>query len=121
MTGCRYGAKNTLLKNYLGLAESAGAQIHPMTTVTKFAQRSDGLWEVRTRHTGRAVRRKKRTFKVGDRVKIRLTSMTGRVVELRGPLGPKGAQIYGVRYRGKPKPGYPEVREDQLELIPPKS
>jgi cholesterol oxidase len=27
MTGCRYGAKNTLLKNYLGLAESAGAQV----------------------------------------------------------------------------------------------
>src|SRR5947209_4711723 len=45
MTGCRYGAKNTLLKNYLGLAESAGAQIHPMTTVTKFWQRSDGLWD----------------------------------------------------------------------------
>jgi cholesterol oxidase len=62
MTGCRYGAKNTLLKNYLGLAESAGTHIHPMTTVTKFAQRPDGLWEVRTRHTGRAVRRKKRTF-----------------------------------------------------------
>ncbi len=62
MTGCRYGAKNTLLKNYLGLAESAGAQIHPMTTVTKFAHRSDGLWEVRTKHTGRLVRRKKRTF-----------------------------------------------------------
>jgi cholesterol oxidase len=62
MTGCRYGAKNTLLKNYLGLAESAGAQIHPMTTVTKFAQRPDGLWEVRTKHTGRLVRRKKHTF-----------------------------------------------------------
>src|SRR5271163_312142 len=62
MTGCRYGAKNTLLKNYLGLAESAGAQIHPMTTVTKFAQRPDGLWEVRTKHTGRLLRRKKRTF-----------------------------------------------------------
>src|ERR1700741_624994 len=62
MTGCRYGAKNTLLKNYLGLAESAGAQIHPMTTVTKFAQRPDGLWEVRTKHTGRVLRRKKRTF-----------------------------------------------------------
>ena len=25
MTGCRYGAKNTLVKNYLGLAETAGA------------------------------------------------------------------------------------------------
>src|SRR6202171_812792 len=27
MTGCRYGAKNTLLKNYLGLAESAGGPL----------------------------------------------------------------------------------------------
>ena len=62
MTGCRYGAKNTLLKNYLGLAESAGAQIHPMTTVTGFKQRADGLWEVKTAHTGRLLRRKRRTF-----------------------------------------------------------
>jgi cholesterol oxidase len=62
MTGCRYGAKNTLLKNYLGLAESAGTQVHPMTTVTKFWLRSDGLWEVRTKHTGRVLRRERRTF-----------------------------------------------------------
>lgn len=62
MTGCRFGAKNTLLKNYLGLAESAGAQIHPMTTVTSFKQRADGLWEVKTAHTGRLLRRKRRTF-----------------------------------------------------------
>ncbi|MGH8894129.1 MAG: NAD(P)-binding protein, partial [Actinomycetes bacterium] len=32
MTGCRYGAKNTLPKNYLWLAEHAGAQVHPLTT-----------------------------------------------------------------------------------------
>jgi cholesterol oxidase len=62
MTGCRYGAKNTLLKNYLGLAETAGAQVHPMTTVTSFGQRGDGLWEVQTVRTGRRVRRQKRTF-----------------------------------------------------------
>ena len=62
MTGCRYGAKNTLLKNYLGLAESAGAQVIPMTTVTGFEQRSDGLWEVRTARTGAWLRRKRRTF-----------------------------------------------------------
>ena len=62
MTGCRYGAKNTLVKNYLGLAESAGAQVHPMTTVTGFEQRSDGLWEVHTARTGRTLRRKRRTF-----------------------------------------------------------
>jgi cholesterol oxidase len=62
MTGCRYGAKNTLVKNYLGLAESAGAQIHPMTTVTSFQQRPDGVWEVETARTGRLLRRKRRTF-----------------------------------------------------------
>ncbi|OBA87395.1 cholesterol oxidase [Mycobacteriaceae bacterium 1482268.1] len=62
MTGCRYGAKNTLVKNYLGLAERAGAQVHPMTTVTGFKQRPDGLWEVKTAHTGRLLRRKRRTF-----------------------------------------------------------
>ncbi len=62
MTGCRHGAKNTLLKNYLGLAESAGAQVIPMTTVTRFEQRSSRVWEVRTVHTGRWLRRKRRTF-----------------------------------------------------------
>ncbi|ORW99186.1 GMC family oxidoreductase [Mycolicibacillus trivialis] len=62
MTGCRHGAKNTLVKNYLGLAESAGAQVHPMTTVTGFEQRPDGLWEVTTVRTGSWLRRRRRTF-----------------------------------------------------------
>ncbi|MGB3483682.1 MAG: GMC family oxidoreductase [Mycobacterium sp.] len=66
MTGCRFGAKNTLLKNYLGLAESAGAQVHPMTTVTSFRQRGDGLWEVQTVRTGSSLRRRKRTFTASD-------------------------------------------------------
>ncbi len=34
MTGCRYGAKNTLDRNYLWLAESLGAQIRADTEVT---------------------------------------------------------------------------------------
>ncbi len=34
MTGCRHNAKNTLVKNYLYLAERAGAEVHPLTTVT---------------------------------------------------------------------------------------
>ena len=37
MTGCRHNAKNTLTKNYLYLAEKAGAQVFPMTTVTRSA------------------------------------------------------------------------------------
>jgi len=62
MTGCRYGAKNTLVKNYLGLAESNGAQVIPMTTVKGFEQRADGLWEVRTVRTGSWLRRDRRTY-----------------------------------------------------------
>lgn len=62
MTGCRYGAKNTLLKNYLALAESGGAQVVPMTTVKRFEQRPDGLWEVSTVRTGSWLRRDRRTY-----------------------------------------------------------
>lgn len=62
MTGCRHGAKNTLVKNYLGLAEKAGAQVLPMTTVTSVKQGADGIWEVDTVRTGRWVRTYKSTF-----------------------------------------------------------
>jgi hypothetical protein len=58
-------------------------------------------------------------LKVGDLVTIRhFPDQRGRIVELRGPLGPGGARIYRVRVRRKPKPIYIELREDQLVLIP---
>lgn len=62
------------------------------------------------------------SFKVGDRVRIPAPSggFTGRIVELRGPLGPKGAQVYRVRWMGGRRPGYIEVLEEQMELLPPK-
>ena len=49
MTGCRHNAKNTLPKNYLGLAESAGAKVFPEHTVTKIEQLADGSWVVTAR------------------------------------------------------------------------
>jgi len=52
MTGCRYGAKNTLPKNYLYLAEQAGAEVRPLTTVTGVHPRPDGGWAVDTVRTG---------------------------------------------------------------------
>jgi cholesterol oxidase len=52
MTGCRHNAKNTLVKNYLYLAEKAGAEVRPMTTVTGFEQSGDGMWKVSTVRTG---------------------------------------------------------------------
>jgi cholesterol oxidase len=42
MTGCRHGAKNTLNTNYLALAERAGAEVHPLTTVTGVRSVGDG-------------------------------------------------------------------------------
>ncbi len=42
MSGCRFGAKNTLPKNYLHLAEALGAQILPLTTVTAITPRAAG-------------------------------------------------------------------------------
>jgi len=57
MTGCRHNAKNTLVKNYLYLAERAGAEVHPLTTVVDV--RPDGdRYRVLTHRTGNAVRRR---------------------------------------------------------------
>jgi len=51
MTGCRHNAKNTLPKNYLGLAEKVGAKVFPLTTVTTLEQMPDGRWKVITKNT----------------------------------------------------------------------
>ncbi|MGI8761765.1 MAG: FAD-dependent oxidoreductase [Jatrophihabitantaceae bacterium] len=52
MTGCRHGAKNTLLTNYLALAETSGAQVHPLTTVTGVRPLTEGGYAVDTVRTG---------------------------------------------------------------------
>jgi cholesterol oxidase len=49
MTGCRFNAKNTLPKNYLGLAEGAGAKVFPLHTVTQIEEQSDKSWVLTTR------------------------------------------------------------------------
>ena len=53
MTGCRHNAKNTLPKNYLGLAERAGARVFPLTTVVSMEPGADGTWSVHTKRTAR--------------------------------------------------------------------
>jgi len=57
MTGCRHNAKNTLVKNYLYLAEQAGATVHALTTVTDVKSRPEGGFVVRARQTGGRGRR----------------------------------------------------------------
>ena len=50
MTGCRHNAKNTLPKNYLGLAEKLGAKVFPLQTALEIDESSDG-WIVKTRRS----------------------------------------------------------------------
>ncbi|MFO0725830.1 MAG: GMC family oxidoreductase [Myxococcota bacterium] len=51
MVGCRFGAKNTLDKNYLYLAEKLGVSIIPETEATLLRQLPDGSYEIETRST----------------------------------------------------------------------
>ncbi len=51
MTGCQHNAKNTLVKNYLYMAERAGARIHELTTVTAVRPLDSG-YAVDTVRTG---------------------------------------------------------------------
>ena len=78
MVGCREGAKNTLVKNYLYLAEQAGAEVHPLTTVRRVrplrtaggsgteaggsGSEAGGGYAIETVRTGRRGRRHARTF-----------------------------------------------------------
>jgi cholesterol oxidase len=52
MTGCRHNAKNTLVKNYLYLAERAGAAVCPETTAVTVRPLARGGYAVDTVRTG---------------------------------------------------------------------
>ena len=51
MSGCRHNAKNTLVKNYLYLAEKNGAKVMPLTTVTRVRPLAGAGYEVSVKYT----------------------------------------------------------------------
>ncbi len=66
MVGCPHGAKNTLVKNYLWLAERRGVKIQPERTVTEVRplgalDGSDG-YAITSEHSGLLPGRRKRTI-----------------------------------------------------------
>jgi cholesterol oxidase len=60
MSGCRHNAKNTLVKNYLYLAEKRGAKVMPLCTVTRVRPREGGGYDVTFKYT-KAKRATKKT------------------------------------------------------------
>ena len=65
ITGCRVGAKNTLDRNYLWLAERAGTEIRADTEVTWISPTADesGSYEIRAKERLGAFRKRTRTFR----------------------------------------------------------
>ncbi|MDP4013112.1 MAG: GMC family oxidoreductase [Candidatus Nanopelagicales bacterium] len=62
MTGCPNNAKNTLAKNYIWLAENAGAEVFPMTTVRAIRPLPGGGFAVESERTGILPKRGRREF-----------------------------------------------------------
>ena len=63
MVGCRHGAKNTLDKNYLWLAERRGAEVIPETRVDDVREDGRGGYVVETRRATSLLGRPRRTFR----------------------------------------------------------
>jgi len=66
MVGCRFNAKNTLDRNYLYLAEKAGAVVYPETEVVDVLTRPEGGYSVITQRPGSWGRKRTRSFTSGQ-------------------------------------------------------
>ena len=91
MVGCRHGAKNTLVKNYLYFAEKLGATVQPGRQVTEVrpigaGDGSDG-YRLSTERSGSILRKRRREITAGG------------VVFSAGPLG-TNSLLANCRYSG---------------------
>ena len=135
MVGCRTGAKNTLVKNYLWFAERLGVEVIPEREVTDIrpvgaADGSDG-YVVETEHPGAWVRRRARTLPRGRRGRgrgraghqraARPLRAAGRPAAAQLPArapGPHQQRIAARRDAARRLAATMERRGDQRELPP---
>jgi cholesterol oxidase len=101
MVGCRVGAKNTLVKNYLALAERLGATIEPLRTVVavepiddghrdagyRVTTEASGAWFRKARHTVTASQVVFAAGAWGTQRLLQRMSLDGRLGELSPRLG----------------------------------
>lgn len=126
MTGCRYGAKNTLLTNYLHLAERAGAVVVPLVTVRSLEPKPGGGWLVGAERTstfaaGRLTGRPRRILTAGHVVLaagafgtqtlLHAMALEGKLPELSARLGEltrtNSESLLGATVpSGRPHPDY---------------
>ena len=67
----------------------------------------------------RKIRKVYPPLNLGDRVRIKhYDPSIGKIVELRGALGPGGASVYRVRINRKPTPIEIEVLDSQIDVVP---
>ena len=132
MTGCRHNAKNTLVKNYLHLAEGNGAVVHPLTTVTDVRPRAEGGYEVTARWTKAKLSRRRRsgpspptTSSSRPPRSARSACCTGsrpraRCRDLRPARGPHAHQLrsHPLGHRQRRRRRLDGGRRDHLELPP---
>ncbi|WP_282782410.1 MULTISPECIES: GMC family oxidoreductase [unclassified Nocardia] len=61
-TGCPHNAKNTTVKNYLYLAEQAGAHVFELTTATRVRPIAGGGYAIETQRSDRWIRKGRKVF-----------------------------------------------------------
>ncbi|SNS87520.1 cholesterol oxidase [Asanoa hainanensis] len=114
MTGCRHGAKNSLVKNYLWLAERLGAEVRPLTTVVGVRPLASGYAVDTVRTGGRrrsVVEADQVVFAAGALGTVRLlfaSSLNGLSARLGALVRTNSESILGATVPGRSRVDYSE-------------
>ena len=135
MVGCRHGAKNTLVKNYLWFAEKLGVEIEPERQVTEIrplgaADGSDG-YAVTSERSGSWLRKRRRTLTARGVVvaagalgtnnllaNCRHSGALPRLSDRLGDAGPDQLGVDPVGHRARRRARLQPLGRDHLEHLP---
>jgi cholesterol oxidase len=96
VSGCNFGAKNTLYMNYLPMARNAGAEIYTQTRVDHVEKLASGGWRIHGRHFESPLKSKKFSLDAAN-VILAAGSINTTEILLLGDQGPEGVAAAGLR------------------------